>query len=136
MSLSEELQKKREKSGLSMQELSDKSGVPLATVKRIFSGQTPDPGYSTVCLLLATMGVDDEPSYPAHENAALIDLYERTIESKNKWIKTLLILCLSLVGIFIFILFWDICNPNIGFFRIKVETLNYGLLYFLDQLHG
>lgn len=103
MSLSEELQKKREKSGLSLQELSDKSGVPVATVKRIFSGQTPDPGYSTVCLLLATMGVDDEPlttattvAYPAHENSALIDLYERTIETKDKWIRLLLILCLAL----------------------------------------
>ena len=150
MSLCEKLQQMKQKSQQSYQAIADKSGVPLPTVKRIFSGQTPDPSYTTVCLLIKAMEIPPEETVELYEeiatntprdstisatDARLIDLYERSIETKNKWIRLLLILCLTLVSIFIFILIWDICNPDIGFFRITMENFNNGLLYYFNQLH-
>lgn len=146
MSLCEKLQEMKQKSQQSYQTIADKSGVPLPTVKRIFSGQTPDPSYTTVCLLIKAMEIPPEETVGLYEamattapmdnaDARLIDLYERSIDTKNKWIRRLLIICLSLVSIFIFILIWDVCNPHIGFFRFTMESINNGLLYYLNQLH-
>ena len=146
MSLCEKLQEMKQKSQQSYQAIADKSGVPLPTVKRIISGQTPDPSYTTVCLLIKAMELSPEQTVELYETVAtavpvdnadarLIDLYERSIDTKNKWIRLLLIICLSLVSIFIFILIWDICNPNIGFFRFTMESINNGLLYYVNQLH-
>lgn len=146
MSLCEKLQEMKQKSQQSYQTIADKSGVPLPTVKRIFSGQTPDPSYTTVCLLIKAMEIPPEQTVELYETVAtttpvdnadarLIDLYERSIDTKNKWIRLLLIICLSLVSIFIFILIWDVCNPHIGFFRFAMENFNNGLLYFVNQLH-
>lgn len=146
MSLCEKLQEMKQKSQQSYQAIADKSGVPLATVKRIFSGQTPDPSYTTVCLLIKAMEIPPEETVGLYEaiattapmdnaDARLIDLYERSIDTKNKWIRLLLIICLFLVSIFIFILIWDVCNPHIGFFRFTMESINNGLLYYLNQLH-
>lgn len=146
MSLCEKLQEMKQKSQQSYQTIADKSGVPLPTVKRIFSGQTPDPSYTTVCLLIKAMEIPPEETVGLYETVAttvpvdnadarLIDLYERSIDTKNKWIRLLLIICLSLVSIFIFILIWDVCNPHIGFFRFAMESINNGLLYYVNQLH-
>lgn len=146
MSLCEKLQEMKQKSQQSYQAIADKSGVPLPTVKRIFSGQTPDPSYTTVCLLIKAMEIPPEETVGLYEaiattapmdnaDARLIDLYERSIDTKNKWIRLLLIICLFLVSIFIFILIWDVCNPHIGFFRFTMESINNGLLYYLNQLH-
>lgn len=146
MSLCEKLQEMKQKSQQSYQAIADKSGVPLPTVKRIFSGQTPDPSYTTVCLLIKAMEIPPEETVGLFEaiattapmdnaDARLIDLYERSIDTKNKWIRLLLIICLFLVSIFIFILIWDVCNPHIGFFRFTMESINNGLLYYLNQLH-
>lgn len=146
MSLCEKLQEMKQKSQQSYQTIADKSGVPLPTVKRIFSGQTPDPSYTTVCLLIKAMEIPPEETVGLYEamatttpmdnaDARLIDLYERSIDTKNKWIRRLLIICLSLVSIFIFILIWDVCNPHIGFFRFTMESINNGLLYYVNQLH-
>lgn len=148
MSLSEKLQELKFQRQMSIQTISDKSGIPIGTVKRIFSGKTTDPGYATVCCILAAMDTPSEAAAelytdvateaagsPPAEDSRLIDLYERTIETKDKWIRLLLILCLTLVSIFIFILIWDICNPHTGFFRISQETTTNALLYIVNQLH-
>lgn len=146
MSLCEKLQEMKQKSQQSYQAIADKSGVPLPTVKRIFSGQTPDPSYTTVCLLIKAMEIPPEETVGLYEaiattapmdnaDARLIDLYERSIDTKNKWIRLLLIICLFLVSIFIFILIWDVCNPHVGFFRFTMESINNGLLYYFNQLH-
>lgn len=148
MSLSEKLQELKYQRQMSIQTISDKSGIPIGTVKRIFSGKTTDPGYTTVCCILAAMDAPSENAAelykdvatevagsPPADDSRLIDLYERTIETKDKWIRLLLILCLILVSIFIFILIWDICNPNIGFFSLSQEISPNALLYIVNQLY-
>ena len=53
--IGEELNALRIKHGLTQQQLSDLSGIPLGTVKTILSGATPNPGYPNVCNLLYAM---------------------------------------------------------------------------------
>ena len=114
---------------MSYQDIADKSGVPVSTVRRIFSGQTPDPGYTTVLSIIEAMGgsdedvKDDTPDKPKIETVSrqsverLCSVYEHSLSDKNKLIKALLIIILSMMAIFIFLLIWDLCNPNVGFFR-------------------
>ncbi len=137
--LIQKMQNLKDESQMSYQDIADKSGVPVSTVRRIFSGQTPDPGYTTVLSIIEAMGGSDEdikndvseqqrsdsdtPAQQKNDSVSrqsverLCSVYERTIADKNKLIKALLIIVLSMTAIFIFLLVWDLCNPNIGFFR-------------------
>ena len=128
--LLQKIQTLKDESKMSYQDIADKSGVPLSTVKRIFSGQTPDPGYTSVIAIIEAMGGSDEDikaeSEPAHKPAdfvsrqsveRLCSVYEKSLKDKRKLIVALLTIVLTMTAIFIFLLVWDLCNPNIGFFR-------------------
>ena len=127
--LIKKMQNLKDETKMSYQDIADKSGIPISTVKRIFSGQTPDPGYTSVLAIIEAMGgtaedmKDDTPKEQKSETVSkqsvelLCSVYEHTIADKNKLIKALLIIVLSMMAIFIFLLVWDLCNPNIGFFR-------------------
>ena len=41
---------------LSWQDISDASGLPEATIRKIFSGETADPRFETVVRLVSAMG--------------------------------------------------------------------------------
>lgn len=132
------LQELKDRSGMSYQEISDKSDVPLPTVKRIFSGQTPDPGYSSVIAIIKALNgsIDDiqevmrENSRSAAITQKVCSVYEKNIHEKNQLIKFLLIISISMTAIFIFLLVWDFFNPNIGFFRKKMQDdNNYAICY-------
>lgn len=110
----------KEQTKMTSQEIADKSGVPLPTVKRILSGNTSDPGYSTVKAMLDAM----EQAVPGanlkiDDKERIIIIYERMIETKNKWIQILALISLSLAAIFILLLIFDLLNPNIGFVRTR-----------------
>ena len=47
----EEMKKKKTELGFSCEQISDRSGVPLGTVQKIFSGITKRPRYNTICQL-------------------------------------------------------------------------------------
>lgn len=154
--LLQKMQNLKDETKMTCQDIADKSGVPVSTVKRIFSGQTPDPGYTSVRAIVEAMGgsleedteapqeeVSDEKITAGAENphekyeseeidiseqkkreAAfnqgvnfLCSVYEKSIADKNKLIKALLIIIISMMAIFIFLLIWDLANPNIGFFQ-------------------
>lgn len=123
--LKDTLNKLKDEKGLTAQELSQASGVPLTTVNRILSGQTPDPAYSTVCRLLDVLGADkstradgfetDVENPPHYEQ--MISLYERGIAHRNKWIKVLAGIIIVVFAIILTLLLVDILNPNIGYLR-------------------
>lgn len=127
--LMKKMQELKDETKMTYQDIADKSGVPISTVKWIFSGQTPDPGYTSVLAIMEAMGgsVEDlKKDAPVQQNTETVSsqniellrsVYEHTIADKNKLIKALLIIVLSMMAIFIFLLVWDLCNPNIGFFR-------------------
>ena len=110
----------KEQTKMTSQEIADKSGVPLPTVKRILSGQTSDPGYSTVKAMLDAMGqAVPDANIRIDDRERLLMIYERVIATKNKRIQVLALVSLTLAAIFIFLLVLDLLNPNIGFVRIS-----------------
>ena len=98
-----ELLRMKERCGLTNEEISKDSHVPLQTVNNVFSGRTQDPGYSTVAALVKAMhgSMDDiEGLLPHHEQykehgdcekcekriEKNKDLYERMLSSCNETI--------------------------------------------------
>lgn len=127
--LLQKMQEMKDETKMTYQDIADKSGVPLSTVKRIFSGQTPDPGYTSVLSIIEAMGGSDEdikeknpsaqPNYFISRQSIerLCSVYEHSLSDKNKLIKALFVIILSMMAVFIFLLVWDLVNPDIGFFR-------------------
>lgn len=113
----EELKALKDKSGLTAQQIADKSNVPLPTVNRILSGQTQDPGYETLTAIINAMAHEESAKPDDHER--LVAVYERTIIQKNKLIKILGIVCLVFCAVLVFLIIWDLFNPSIGFVNRK-----------------
>lgn len=120
--LKEDLNKLKDKRHVTLQDIADKSGVPLSTVKKIFNGNTRDPGYLSLKPILDVLQ-EDEDKLETKSNDTT-DLYERIIKHKNKWIKFLTILSVSLAAIFIALLIYDLCDLSVGFIRNRAETYN------------
>lgn len=123
--LHKKLQELKERSNMTLQEISDKSDVPIATVKRIMSGQTPEPSFSTVISMIKAMdgsvsdveealvvndnsentnnsNIGEERTVRLSDNDRLIRVYELSLMAKNRWIRNLTILCVAMVAIFVF----------------------------------
>lgn len=121
------LTKLKEKSGLTIQQISDKSGVAVSTISRILSGETDNPSYRHVADIVIAMGgsLDElegiEPHYDTHthekHHANIVTLYERMVERQRRYIKFLFFTLLGLVGIFVLIVLFDVLNGNVGFVR-------------------
>ena len=52
----EKLKTLKNQSNITITELSNLSGIPETTIRRIFSGETPDPRFDTVFKLVTAMG--------------------------------------------------------------------------------
>ena len=128
MMLSTQLKLLKEKRKLTNQQLSDLSGVPVGTINRILSGQTDNPSFQTVCdIVIALDGSLDElagirPKKDSEaENAKYTPeieaIYKQMIHSKDKWIFRLFVFSCVIVAFIVFLLIFDVLNPNIGFFR-------------------
>lgn len=63
----EKMKKRKKELGMTNQELSERSGVPLGTVNKIFSGATKSPQYDTIVALETALGMtfysDDDGPY-------------------------------------------------------------------------
>ena len=118
--LKEDLNELKDKRNMTLQDIADKSGVPLSTVKKIFNGNTRDPGYLSLKPILDVLQ-DDQSDTQTKE---MTDLYERMIKHKNKWIKFLTILSVSLAVLFVALLIYDLCDLRVGFIRNRAETYN------------
>ena len=61
----EEMKKKKSELGFSCEQISARSGVPLGTVQKIFSGITKRPRYDTICQLEKAFPMEpDSNPYP------------------------------------------------------------------------
>lgn len=56
------------------------------------------------------------PPEAIHAYAALLQEKQNEIETKDRWLKRLFIVCCTLAGILIGILIFDLLNPTIGYF--------------------
>ncbi len=132
------LRELKEKSGMSVQQIARESGVPASTISRILSGQTDSPGIQTIVDLVRAMGgsldevlglkvetsieIPEAVETPKEiekvvDYTALIQLYEKSLASKDKLIKASLIACGVLMTVLIFVVLyfcWDVTNPTMG----------------------
>ena len=71
----DKMKKRKKELGITNQELSERSGVPLGTVNKVFGGATKSPQYDTILALETALGMtfysDDDGPYvsSAHEAA-------------------------------------------------------------------
>lgn len=126
----------KEKSGMTSAQIAEKARVPESTVTRIFSGKTPNPTIITVIAMTKAMGgtaadiFDDDTqvnvSTPTSQvvisdlerkNNEIVELYKEIIKSKNLAIKMLAIVLLSVFGVVLLLLLFDLFNGGIGYFR-------------------
>ena len=105
------------------QQLSDLSGVDVSSLSRMLTKESYDPGYSKVRDIVIAVGwALDElagivcPS-KAQDPPSLIEMYERIISHKNKWIRRLAIagavFCVVLIAIVCYFV-WDATHPYAG----------------------
>lgn len=130
------LQELKHRSNMTNQQIADKSNVPLSTVNRIMAGQTDNPSFLNVCDMVKAMGGSldvfaDTPTGKASGAAGqcaaidkispiyreMIERQDKTIETKDKWIKRLFIFAAGLTAVFVAIVLFDILNGNIGYVR-------------------
>ncbi len=132
--LYERLKELKSEKNMTIQEISDKSGVPSSTVSRIFSGQTDNPSFQNICDIIVAMegsldiiaGISsaDRTEKEYDSNAVLMQLCRERIEDKDreikKWtgmVRMLWIAFLALVFIVMIILIIDLLHPEFGFIR-------------------
>jgi transcriptional regulator with XRE-family HTH domain len=137
MPYTEKLVEMKRKSGLSTQQTADLSGVPLSTITRMLSGQTEEPTFSNIAKVVKTWGgsldelVGIEPktvtvtkTETVYADERMINLYERAIASKNRWIKWLFVLLLVLVFFFIGVLIFDVITPDTGWYQEATSLMS------------
>ena len=114
----------RDAKGWTNQRLADESDVPLSTVIRICNGQTDNPSIKNIEDMVRALGgsMDEitgikkvEEKFDPDDN--LIQLYKDIIRTKDKYIKILLGVLVSIVAILLVMLFLDMFFLDIGYIR-------------------
>lgn len=77
----DDLRKKKQEKGYSLQKLSEITGVPFATIQKILSGTTKNPRYET--LLRISAALSDEPGDNAEDVKSSWRSYRETKEGQN-----------------------------------------------------
>lgn len=113
----------KEESGMTFDEISLRSKVPLSSVKRYFNGETKSPGFLLLSSIIVALGgsVDEilglipqaqKPTNNEFTRQLQADLwYER--KQKRHWIFAFIILVIFNLGLLLF----DILNPDMGYIR-------------------
>lgn len=121
-----ELKRLKNAQNISNQELSNLSGVPIGTVNRILAGQTENPSYQTITMLMQALGADsiNGAKVPKELSIATINHFDSEvamlrdeIATRNKFIKALCFGLAALMAIFVFLFVFDITNPTVGWFQ-------------------
>lgn len=145
----------KQKIGLTNQQWSDASGVPCSTIKRIVSGETPNPTMQTLLDLASAVGYDfstrDGPAVKGQDTETLdpmvrhlIHVYDgqaraneerikrntahfhMLLAEKNRWLIFSLTLNIILVAVIIGVLAWDVTHPDIGWIREQLGITSRG----------
>jgi transcriptional regulator with XRE-family HTH domain len=113
----------KEQSGMTFDEISIKSKIPLTSVKRYFNGETKSPGFLPLsAIIVALDGSVDEvlglvpqaqkPTNNEFTRQLQSDLwYER--KQKRQWVLIFILLVAFDIGLLLF----DILNPDMGYIR-------------------
>lgn len=124
------LRELKENAKMTVQQIADKSGVPVSTVSRILSGETANPQFQTVCDIISAMGgsvdefigiskVDKNCDFLSTEKVLrqVIEDKNKTIKHKNRWIYALVAMLIFVFAAVVFVLIYDITHPDMGYVR-------------------
>ena len=118
----------KEESGMTFDEISIKSKVPLTSVKRYFNGETKSPGFLPLSSIIVALGgsVDEvlglvpqsqKPTNNEFTRQLQSDLwYER--KQKRYWIYAFILLVAFDLAIIVF----DLTHPDMGYIRYSQQT--------------
>ena len=136
MPYTEKLVQMKKASGLTVQQIADQSGVPASTINRMLSGQTEEPTFSNIAKVVKAMNgsLDELIGIPPKTvtvvetktvsgDERIIDLYERSIKSKNKWIRNLFIISITLIVFLVGMLVYDVTHPDRGWYREVLQAI-------------
>ena len=70
----QEIKTYMKKNGITYQELSDRSKIPLNTLKNIFRGKTENPRSDTKEAIERALGIEEQPSEYSEEEKKLLSL--------------------------------------------------------------
>lgn len=111
-----------------LQRLADESGIPQSTISRVLSGQTDNPTFQTIAVLVKTMGgsLDELAGIQHKERECNAEMYERmladrdkTIQYRGKWIVALFALCCVLIAVTTIYVVMDLSDPSQGWIYRK-----------------
>lgn len=140
--IKEYLRNLKAKGGYSWQDISRLSGLPEATIRKIFSGETADPRFETVVRLVGAMGgslnkineidkieeIEKDEDSPTKALIALKEVYEDRIKdikasatehvhSLKKDKRILIIAVIVLSVLLAMALVWDLLRGSVGWVR-------------------
>ena len=111
----EKLKDLKTKKKLTNHKISELSGIPLSTVTKIINGKTDNPSFQSIKDITMAMGgsldevaeiqppIFDQRKDPV-EYSAQIELYERIIKKKNRWIQLLFSIWIVTIALILLIL--------------------------------
>lgn len=129
----------REKHGVTLQDVAQKSGIPLSTLKRTLQGTTGTPMATYEILVTQGLGatmhefvdeiygsVPQEAEAPTQRYTAAVRLLlaekDRRIQQLGKWLRRAVIYSVSVTGILIGFSLYDVLNPAVGWLRQHAEA--------------
>lgn len=129
----------REKHGVTLQDVAQKSGIPLSTLRRTLQGETGTPMSTYEMLVAQGLGatmhefVDEiygavprEAEEPTQRYTAAVRLLlaekDRRIQQLGKWLRRAVIYSVSVTGILIGFSLYDVLNPAVGWLRQHAEA--------------
>lgn len=113
-------------------ELSNLSGIPEATIRKILNGETPDPRFETIAKIVTAMGGNLDDILPTHKEKememnviiSLKEAYESRIADIKEHMtslkrdkKMLAVVAATLIAFVIFLLVIDLTIGSAGWIR-------------------
>lgn len=130
----------REKRGISLQDVSKRSGIAASTLTRTLQGVTGTPMATYEILVTQGLGatmhefVDEiygpmpqEAEAPTQRYTAAVRLLltekDRRIQQLGKWLRRAVVYSVSITGILVGLFLYDALNPTVGWFRRQIASL-------------
>lgn len=129
----------REKHGVTLQDVAQRSKIPLSTLKRTLQGETGTPMATYEMLVIQGLGatmhefaneiygaVPQEAEEPTQRYTTAVRLLlaekDRRIQQLSKWLRRAVIYSVSVTGILIGFSLYDVLNPAMGWLRQHAEA--------------
>ncbi len=132
----------RERCGLTLQDISKRSGIAASTITRTLQGSTGTPMATYEILVTKGLGASmfdfiaeiygsetqklESAEASQNETAAvklLLAEKDARIRQLNAWLRLIVVYSVSVTSIFVGLFVFDILNPSVGWFRRQIESM-------------